>query len=304
MVKVATFNLNNLFSRWNFAAEVQPVARGDEPPAPDRDWLEAPPPIDVVTPRGPEVREPILKDGRPEAIELVVDGQPATGVFRRFKGKVINGKKPEATRWLAHRLAAIDADVVCLQEVEDQDALDAFVRDDLAAVSERYRYAVCIEGNDVREIEVALLSRLPIGRLSSWRFVPDPVLGTEPVFSRDLLQVDLMEGATRALSVFVNHLKSNVIVNEWTLPPAEREAEAEANRQRRRRQCEAVVRILRNLRLRTRVVVAGDMNDAPDACALEPLHRAGLVDALEEAVEVRGPGPDGQPAAHPADFSD
>ena len=58
-------------------------------------------------------------------------------------------------------------DVLCLQEVEDQDALEAFVRDDLVAVGAPYRYAMCIEGNDHRDIEVALLSRLPLGRIAA-----------------------------------------------------------------------------------------------------------------------------------------
>jgi hypothetical protein len=67
---------------------------------------------------------------------------------------------------------------------ENQDALDTFCTDDLAPAGIDYPYRV-VDGNDPRRIDVAICSRLPVRRISSWRFWPDPA--GAPVFSRDLL---------------------------------------------------------------------------------------------------------------------
>ncbi|MGC5021195.1 hypothetical protein [Micromonospora sp. DT47] len=51
--------------------------------------------------------------------------------LRTFRGKLVKGKAPKVRNWIARRIAALNADVLCVQEVEDQDALDAFHREDL-----------------------------------------------------------------------------------------------------------------------------------------------------------------------------
>lgn len=55
-------------------------------------------------------------------------------------GNLVKGKDPEARAWIARRTKALAAEVLCLQEVEDQDALDAFNRDDLVPVAADYPY--------------------------------------------------------------------------------------------------------------------------------------------------------------------
>ena len=60
----------------------------------------------------------------------------------------------------------MDVDVLALQEVEDIGTLRNFVRDYL---DNGYRHIVLIEGNDPRLIDVALVSKLPLGQATSWQ---------------------------------------------------------------------------------------------------------------------------------------
>jgi endonuclease/exonuclease/phosphatase family metal-dependent hydrolase len=85
---------------------------------------------------------------------------------------------------------------------------------------------VVVNGNDPRCIDVAICSRLPIRRISSWRFWPDPA--GAPVFSRDLLQAEIRIPGGTPLQVFVNHLKSNFITDEFRLTADEIAAERHA----------------------------------------------------------------------------
>jgi hypothetical protein len=120
--------------------------------------------------------------------------------------------------------------------------------DDLATAGISYPYRVVVEGNDPRRIDVAICSKLPIISTSSWRFWPDPAGGR--VFSRDLLQAEITAPDRKLLRVFVNHLRSNFIADEFRLSPAEVAAEKQAITARRTAQVGAVAAILRRLRLK------------------------------------------------------
>lgn len=60
----------------------------------------------------------------------------------------------------------MDLDVLAVQEVEDIDTLRQFGRDDLGGL---YPHVVLIEGNDPRLIDIGLLSKLPVGGVTSWQ---------------------------------------------------------------------------------------------------------------------------------------
>jgi endonuclease/exonuclease/phosphatase family metal-dependent hydrolase len=261
-VRIATFNANNLFSRWSFAGELPPAASDA-----------------ALATTGQDA---------PEVVNVNVgNGTTLTGVLRTFRGRLVLGKDPKERAWIARRIAAVNADVLCLQEVEDQHALDVFCRDDLGPLGVDYPYRVVVEGNDPRRIDVALCSRLPITRISSWRFWPAPDGGR--VFGRDLVQAEIAAPDRKPLHVFVNHLKSNFITDEFKLTPEQVVAEREAINLRRRHQAVAVATILRRLRLNRRLVVTGDMNDEPAATPLLPLAEAGLVERIGSGGTVAGP---------------
>ncbi|MFG1609246.1 endonuclease/exonuclease/phosphatase family protein [Actinoplanes sp. NPDC049265] len=274
MLRVATFNVNNLFSRWSFAADLPRTVADAALPALHADSKDAAAravTIDGQAPGGDIVRI------------VLPDGQELTGILRTFAGRLVSGKDPKARSWIARRIAVLDADVLCLQEVEDQDTLDTFGREDLAALGVDYPYRVVIEGNDPRRIDVAICSRRPIERISSWRYWADRV------FSRDLLQVAVEAPDGKSLNIFVNHLKSNFVPDEFALGPAGVEAAHAAITARRTRQSEAIAAILRRQRITKRAVVLGDLNDIPTSPALSALARHGLIEQISRATTIPGP---------------
>ncbi|MDJ0629283.1 MAG: endonuclease/exonuclease/phosphatase family protein [Rhodobacter sp.] len=103
----------------------------------------------------------------------------------------------------------IDADIVCLQEVENQPVLDRFNSEFLArSRNKRYRHRVLIDGNDPRHIDVAFLSRYPIKSIRSHRHDRNPA-NTAQAFSRDCVRVDIdVDGDV--LTLYGNHFKSMI----------------------------------------------------------------------------------------------
>jgi endonuclease/exonuclease/phosphatase family metal-dependent hydrolase len=279
-IRIATFNANNLFSRWSFQADLPRTLSDAALPTLNASAAEA----GGVAGNAATGEQPVPTPG---VVELVVGNTPLTGVLRTFQGRLVQGKDPKARDWIARRIAALDADVLCLQEVEDQDALDAFHREDLAKRQVVYPYRVVVEGNDRRRIDVAVCSRLPITRISSWRFWPGA--DGEAVFSRDLLQAEVTAPDGKPLRIFVNHLKSNFVQDEFKLNADEVAAERERIAKRRTGQAAAIRAILRKQRLTTRVVMTGDMNDAPDSPTLAPLADAGLVEQVGMGTAIAGP---------------
>lgn len=177
----------------------------------------------------------------------------------------------------AKAILATDADVIALVEVEGMDTLKAFNTAFLSKAG--YRYQMCVDGNDPRCIDVAVLSRHPFGAIRSHQFRPARKKGSR-VFSRDCLEIEIEVGKSR-LPLFVNHFKSMLDKAN----PAEGRKSTTA---RRREQSEAVVAILAE-RFGTignaTWAVVGDLNDYYDGDAPAPglaplLGAPGVVDLL------------------------
>jgi endonuclease/exonuclease/phosphatase family metal-dependent hydrolase len=273
-VTVGTFNLNNLFSRFNF--------RGVAVPATGEADIEATVTVDVG---GPGAAPP------PPG---VIEPDPGVREFRTYGGRLVQGKAERDTRRIAERLLEMDLDVVALQEVEDLPTLHRFAIDFLGG---RYPFRTLIDGRDPRLIDVAVISKLPFGGITSWQFTPHPSEPNgRPVFSRDCLEVEVLRpsGSRRLFTLYVNHLKSKFVQARSAAERAQLEAEADETR---RRQAETVADIVRS-RQRTegRALVLGDMNDAPDAPPLASFAAAGWTNGLTNPVE-RGGSPNF--GAHP-----
>jgi hypothetical protein len=85
-MRIATLNLNNLFSRHDFTAEVDAVPDGGPGGAP----------VQIVTEVDP--------------------GDPGGVKFRTFKGRLVKGKPAADRAKLAERIKAMDADILAVQE--------------------------------------------------------------------------------------------------------------------------------------------------------------------------------------------
>jgi predicted extracellular nuclease len=102
----------------------------------------------------------------------------------------------------AKAIEALNADVIALQEVENLDVLKRFRGERLKNL--KYTFAMLVDGNDPRQIDVAVLSRLPLVATRSHQELRD---GIASLFSRDCLEVDVQVNG-KILTLFVNHFKS------------------------------------------------------------------------------------------------
>jgi len=185
----------------------------------------------------------------------------------------------DAMQLTALAIADTRADIICLQEVENIEALKAFEYGYLfKMVGHGYRHKYLVEGNDGRGIDVAVMMRdatatgekIEFVRLRSHAkltlealglFTPElKERGLEPgdkVFKRDCLEVDLKVGG-KPLTLFVTHFKSMSSGREgmdgrtWTMPV--RDAEARAVRQ-------IIEKKFKGKTDDKRWLVCGDLND-------------------------------------------
>ncbi len=252
-LSVGTFNLNNLFSRWNFAAAVA--------------------------------------DGTPGAVTVRYEfTDPADYRMRTFAGALVKPKDHEMVRRISDRMVRISVDVLAVQEVEDIAVLRELNRDHLGGM---YRHAVLVEGNDARFIDVGVLSKYPLGAVTSHQTAVHPDGPESRVFSRDLLEVDVLspDRSRRLFTLYTTHLKSRFV--HHSLDPV---AETERADTLRHRQAETIARIVaERQRPDGRYVILGDMNDAPGAPTLAPLgiiEGRATVDGLAQPEETRPAPPD------------
>ncbi|MEM7069626.1 MAG: endonuclease/exonuclease/phosphatase family protein [Pseudomonadota bacterium] len=159
----------------------------------------------------------------------------------------------DAMQLTALAIAETQADIICLQEVENIDALKAFEYGYLFKMIGRgYRHKYLIEGNDSRGIDVAVMMRDETATGEAIEFVnlkshaevtfadfdlhSDELAerGLEPgdkIFKRDCLELDLKIGG-KHLSLFIVHFKSmssgrdGMDGRTWTMPVRAAEAKA------------------------------------------------------------------------------
>lgn len=172
-IRVGTFNLNNLFSRFNFRANI---------------------------------------DAEPSAAQggmTLTFGTEDIDV-RMFMGRLVRSKSAADTTVIATRIMeAMNAHVLAVQEVEHIEILRQFNRDHLGGL---YRHVVLIEGNDKRMIDVGVLSQLPIGAITSHQTAVHPDDPGRRVFGRDLLEVEICDDSgDRLFSLLNTHMKSHFV---------------------------------------------------------------------------------------------
>lgn len=171
-ISIGTFNLNNLFSRYNFEAEIA-----------------------ALPPR--------------EAGGIELTFAQGDVHVRTFMGRLVKAKDPAATADVARRILAMDLDVLAVQEVEHIEILRAFNRDHLGGL---YPHVALVEGNDPRMIDVGVLSKLPIGPIVSHQAAVHPDDPLQRVFGRDLLAVRILDRkGAKLLTVYNTHLKSHYV---------------------------------------------------------------------------------------------
>jgi endonuclease/exonuclease/phosphatase family metal-dependent hydrolase len=255
-VQVGTFNINNLFSRFNFNATINEIKSNEE------------------------------AGGTTVTYEFT---DPSSYKVRTYQGKLIQGKKPKDTQTIAERISAMNVDVLAVQEVENIDILKSFNEEYLGGL---YSTAVLIEGNDQRLIDVGLLSKLPVGAITSFQTAAHHEKPNQRVFSRDLLEVQILDaaGQSKLFTIYINHLKSH-------FGDEEHGGQGKIdNDTHRRRQAEKIAEIVGSrMAAGDKYVITGDMNDAPDTVPMQPMltiHGSQLFNALTNPLETRPAKPE------------
>jgi endonuclease/exonuclease/phosphatase family metal-dependent hydrolase len=187
-------------------------------------------------------------------------------------------------RLTAQLLARIDADVVCLEEVFDIEALD-FFHDHLLrnAGGRTYPYRFCFPGNDGGGRDVALMSTRPVDEVTSHARLTAADLGLAelpgrragtPVFRRDCLMARVDR-----LTFFLCHFKA-----PWP--------DAGAAWPVRRLEALAVRRLIERRFMGDKDalwLVLGDLNEPRDQSegerAIAPLTQGFAVDLMERVAE-------------------
>lgn len=181
----------------------------------------------------------------------------------------------ESKKITGKAIRKVNADVICLQEVESLPVLDRFNSYYLGGL--QYVHRAVIDCFDPRQIDVAVLSRFPIVSLRSHRDERNKA-GTGFLFSRDCLEIEIDVGG-KLLTLYANHFKSMMEGRE-------------ATRLRRQEQADRVAAIVdarwKKSGYKGNFVVLGDLNDYPEGkTALGALlgHK-GLVNVLTRLPET------------------
>jgi endonuclease/exonuclease/phosphatase family metal-dependent hydrolase len=261
-ITVGTFNLNNLFSRYNFKGEIKAIKTGDTTVAATLDYTFGP-----------------RDDFR----------------IRTYRGKLVKAKGEKKTLKVVDRIMDMDVDVLAVQEVEDIDTLRAFNRDKLTNL---YRYVTLIEGNDDRLIDVGLLSKYPVGAVTSWQHAVHKDSPDRPIFGRDLMETQILSQDRKKIlfTLFNNHLKSHFCDYR-----EDKAACTKKNNKRRKRQSDMIAQIVRKqTRPTSRFIILGDMNDPPDSPHLIPFTADAELNLTNALANTRETSPPTVPSNIPA----
>jgi endonuclease/exonuclease/phosphatase family metal-dependent hydrolase len=221
--------------------------------------------------------------------ELVIGAYNSLNLFDAYddpyrEDEGTPAKPREEMEQFAQSIELLNADVLALEEVENRDHLQRFV--DVFLPDMGYQEVVLFEGNDGRGIDVALLSRVPVGPVRSHRHIRFPGPNGEGTmrFNRDVLAVTLEPEGGPPVEVWVVHLKSKRGSGENGVDETEPVRLAEATE----------VRKLLDEQLardpRARILVTGDFNDTLDSKSIRTIVGSGPT-AMWSAFTDLGPDP-------------
>jgi len=182
--------------------------------------------------------------------------------FEDYEGLASPAYFEERADQVASAIRNLDADVISLQEIENQACLDAL----LVRLADVMPYGHLGETGGAATVDVAVLSKLPLDRVVGHRATNPLTLadGTVTTFSRELLEVHTNARTGAPVILFAAHYKSKS--ND---EPARRLAEAQVSAR--------IVPEVAAANPGALVVLAGDLNDTPDSPPMNALEEGGLV---------------------------
>ncbi len=249
MVTLTTFNANNFFLRYKFSRRYPG----------DRSGVSQVEATEIAT-HGFLPDRPFQKYGRSRYI--VWDEGRRQLAFAALKEP--DGQLP---------------DILCLQEVENIHAIRVLNK---RYFGNYYQYSLLIDAYDPRNIDVGVLSTLPITRVRSHiDFVS--ANGQKPFANRDCLEFDVQTPDGKKLTIFNIHLKSKYTENGTA-------AELREAHLKRQIQAECLMDIIEEKfhgRQTTALyAVVGDFNDTPESPWLSSLKTPRLKNIISEYIDL------------------
>lgn len=288
MTRIASFNLENLFTRpvamnedtaaGRQAIEDHATANGivakDVYSAEDKatlleltakyKWHYLNPPASSLV-QLQKVRGRLFRDPVDGPVEVAANGRASwVGWFELRREDVVW----RATYNTGRVIATVRPDILITVEIENRPTLKRFNEQVLHAQFDfSYPHYMVIDGNDDRGIDLGILSRFPIAEIRS--HVDDANDDGLTIFSRDCPEFDVILESGERLVVLANHFKSKRSGND------------EESQARRTAQARRAHRIATDALARSNfVLLAGDLNDTPESEPLESLFTEGFQDII------------------------
>jgi endonuclease/exonuclease/phosphatase family metal-dependent hydrolase len=287
MIRLATFNMENLFTR--------PVAMNQDNETEARDaiedhaiansiaakevyeagdkaillqltekykWHYLDPPRSALV-QLQKIRGQLFRDPHNGPVEVVAKGRNDWVGWFDLRREDIYWK---ATFNTARVIDAVKPDILICVEVENRATLDRFNDQVLRADFQfSYPHFMVVDGNDQRGIDVGILSRYPIVEIRS--HVDDTGPDGRRLFSRDCPEYDILLPGGDRLVLIPNHLKSK------------RNGNDQATQTRREAQAQRAHAIALGALARSPfVLLGGDFNDTPSSQAMARLFTDGFQD--------------------------
>jgi hypothetical protein len=287
MIRIASFNLENLFTR--------PSAMNEETDGEGRQAIE-----DHATANAIISKEVYSDSDKAKLIELSKKykwhllNQPPNSLiqFQKIRGslfrqpqnsdlEVIADGRADWVGWFellreniswkatfntGRVIAEIKPDILLTVETENRPTLQRFNEQILKAeFNLEYKHFMLIDGNDTRGIDLGILSLHPIAEMRS--HVDDLGANGMPIFSRDCPEYDVLLPGGERIVIIPNHFKSKRNGNDID------------SQERRRAQALRAHEIGKSALDRTPLVLlGGDLNDNPQSGILDDLFDDGFND--------------------------
>ncbi len=180
--------------------------------------------------------------------------------------------KETAIENTARVIREVNADIFCIVEAENRIAVNRFNDIVIPKIGgQKYNHVMLIDGNDLRGIDVGIITRQLFDIQSIVTHIDDKD-SDEIIFSRDCPEFKIKTSLGNTLLVMVNHFKSKGFGSQ------------NANDRKRKRQAQRV-REIYNERLNQGfkyIAIVGDLNDTPNRDPLQPLlgNNSDLIDIM------------------------
>ena len=198
-----------------------------------------------------------------ESVEIIADGR---GDWIGWIELATEPTNEIGTRMTARVIQDVNADILGIIEAEDRPSLCRFNEE---LLDRQYRHAMLVDGNDERGIDVGIMTRENFKILSICSNV-DTEDNDGTVFSRDCPQYEVRTPGGNVVHVLVNHFKS----------------QSGGGGTKRRRQATKVREIADDLMAQGKhVVVMGDLNEGPPAGQTQAVNLASLYDNFSSLID-------------------